>query len=192
MRQPLVEVGELSLMKSSSTVSDIESLRGNSGKYVNRLSSVADATRLRGDLLGGTTISRPAVIAQGHRNRLQREVMPIGFAMYVREIETPVGRLVMFPMHTVGVTNEGRMIIDPALNKESYSIAHVVHESNDWSHGYFSPADSVVDLVFTVDSDNLVTTNGMNPVTADEYRLFDEIVCEFEQRAFGAQPHQDI
>lgn len=177
MSEVNTEVGVLSKMNRELSNSTLEELKGTSGKYAERLKRVADATFMRGDLLGGTTIGGPSVLAYGRKNRL-REVN-VKRAMYVRDMKTPEGTLTMFPLHIVGVTNEGVPIIDTDT-EGSYAVVHIPNGSQSDRH---NPAGMVIDLAFTVDEDNLVTVNGQNTVTADEYELFDSIVREFERRA---------
>ena len=182
MKNPIEQVGELSAMKRELLPGVLQELRGESGSYADRLRKVADTTYLRNTALNGTTISRPTVLRHVRNNRLQQEVMPAGFGMFVREIPTPQGYLVMFPLHTVALSMNGTPIIDPSILGESYTIVHIPKNSSQRTNT-MNPAEMRADLAFTVDKDNLVTVNGMNPVTAIEYALFDEIVCEFERRA---------
>ena len=184
MKNPIEQVGELSAMKRELLPGVLQELRGESGGYADRLRKVADMTYLRNTALNGTTISRPTVLRHIRNNRLQQEDMPVGFRMDVREIPTPQGYLVMFPLHTVALSMNGTPIIDPSILGESYTIVHIPKNPLR-APRTTNPAEMRADLAFTVDKDNLVTVNGMNPVTATEYELFDEIVCEFERRAGG-------
>ena len=180
MSKPTIEVGVLSVMNRELSEATKDALKGVSGGYVDRLNKVAQDTYLRGDWVSGTTISRPSIVMYGEKHRLRTEIMPPGFTMYVREIETPEGYLVMFPMHTIGMTKEGTPVINPSEDK-GYTIAHL--PAVELGSDLYNPAEMKADLIFTVDRDNLVTVNGMNPVTATEFTLFDDIVCEFERRA---------
>lgn len=181
-RDPMNEMNELSRMNRQLKPELSEELRGKSGKYSERLAIVAERTFRRSDLLKGTTISRPSLLVHGKRDRLQSKVMPIGFSMYTREIRTENGHLVMYPLHVTGLSFDGTPIIDPSV-EGSYSIVHSLNDSDGKFINTSNPLDQKADLSFTVDEDNLVTVNGMNPVTAEEYALFDSIVCEFESRA---------
>ena len=173
------KVGELSAMNRDLSSSCLGELRGSAGGYSKRLDLVAEKTFRRGDLMRGTTVSRPSVLKYGARGRLIKQATPIGFRMYVRNIPTTQGNLVIFGMHTIGATYEGTPIIDTE-QEGSYTVAHI---PDNGTFDLYNPADMKTDLLFTVDSFDLVTVNGQNPVTAQEYQLFDEIVQEFERRA---------
>ncbi len=183
MRDPVVEVGELSVMRRELNNATIQELRGESGKYVDRLRKVAEVPTSTSGLLGGTNISRPSILRYGKFNRLEVETMPISFSMNVREIPTAEGYLVVFPMHTIGISLEGTPIIDPSSGQDSVTVVHVPTRDGGWTETQ-NPAGMKVDLAFTVGQENTVTVNGMNTVTATEYALFDSIVCEFERRAY--------
>lgn len=177
MSEVVNEIGTLSRMKRELSNSSIEELKGTNTKYAERLKRVADATFMRSNLLDGTTIGGPSVLTYGRLGRLKEATAP--GAMYVRRMETPEGTLIMFPMHILGISGDGVPIIDP-LTEASYSVVHVPGEGKSYE---CSPLRMVVDLTFTVDEFNLVTVNGQNTVTPEEYELFDSIVCEFERRA---------
>lgn len=171
------EVGELSKMKRELSADSLEYLKGDPGKYVDRLTAVADATFGKSRLLSGTLNGSPSVLTHGRRGRLREVRVPRG--MYFREMKTPEGTLSMFPLHIIGLTNEGVPIIDPDV-EGSYAVVHIPAGSDSQS---YEPANMSVDMAFTVDQDNLVTVDGQNTVTAEEYALFDAVVNEFERRA---------
>jgi hypothetical protein len=179
MSETLNTVAELSRMKRALNASTLEALRGPSEKYAERLKTVADKTFMNGRHVGGTTIGRPSVLSYSRRGRLIETCTEAGFGMYVRNIPTPEGVLTMFPLHTLGISAEGVPIIDPTI-EGSYSVVHIPHGVESDLH---NPAGMRVDLAFTVDRDNLVTTNGQNTASVQEYELFDAIVTEFERRA---------
>jgi hypothetical protein len=173
------EIGQLSQMNMELNKETLDTLRGNKGKYAQRLGEVATRTFRRSNLLSGTTTGGPSVLAYGMKNRLQVTQVADRFSMYVREMPTPHGRLVMFPLHTIGLTVEGTPIIDPKV-EGSYSVLHTPKTN---SHHPYNPADMKADMAFTVDADNLVTVNGQNTATIQELVLFDRIVTELESRA---------
>jgi hypothetical protein len=173
------EIGQLSQMNLELNKDTLNSLRGNTGKYAQRLGKVATKTFMHSHLLGGTTIGGPSVLTYGRKNRLQEKVLK-GTGMYVRNMPTSAGDLIMFPLHTIGLSSEGTPIIDPEILERSYTVLHAPKGS---STSRSNPAQMRADLAFTVDEDNLVTVNGQNTATIQELVLFDRIVTEFEQRA---------
>lgn len=172
------QVGELSRMKRELNGETLASLEGNRGKYAERLQAVADATFRNGRHVGGTTIGGPSALVRNKRGRIRQEVLR-GTAMYVREMPTPEGVISMFPLHTEGMTQDGRPIIDPSI-EGSYTVLHRPEGRLRVAH---SPHEMIADLIFTVDADNLVTIAGQTVATAQERELFDAIVVEFERLA---------
>lgn len=181
MTEALNKVAELSQMRRELNNQTLEALKGSTIKYADRLTAVADKTFMNGLYVGGTTIGGPSVLAYGHRGRLVEKSLSAvrkNFAMYVRDIPTPEGRLTMFPLHTLAISGEGTPIIDPAI-EGSYTIVHTPKGvESDWHN----PFGMKVDLAFTVDRDNLITVNG-NTATVQEIELFDAIVNEYERLA---------
>lgn len=175
------KINQLSEMRRTLARNVTEDLRGDSGRYLDRLTAVAERSFMRGHLVGGTTISRPSILTHGKRGRLTTETMAPGFSMYVRDIPTEHGFLVIFPMRTVDISEEGTPVIELPGDEKFYTVAHVPKNPNGGTEK-FNPAGMTVDLAFTVDCDNYITVNGLNAVTAEEHTLFDEIVCEFESR----------
>ncbi len=174
----LAQVEELTIMRRILTQETLEALKSDSTKYTDRLKKINER-KFQNVLVRGTNISRPSILTYASRSRLRVETLPAGFSMNVHNIRTKQGDLVIFPMQTIGISSEGTPIIGRPLDKKSYSIVHIPFEPNYEIH---NPAGMKVDLAFSVDQDNLVTVNGMNPVNADEYALFDAIVCEFERQ----------
>jgi hypothetical protein len=185
MGNPIEKVGELSVMNRDLSTQTKESLRGTGGSYVSRLESLLQVTSGKPWILSGTSVGRPTVLTHNRRSRLQEEIMPAGFQMPIRELETPEGLLVVFPMSTMGITSEGTPIIDIAPNNTGYTVAHLPSDKNKIEERH-NPVTMHADLLFTVDQDNLVTKNGKDVVNGEEYALFDSIVCEFERQAFQA------
>ncbi len=177
MSNAVERVGELSRMKRELNGETLASLEGNRGKYAERLQAVADKTFMNGKYVGGTTIGGPSALVRGRRGRTTEETLKL--AMYVREMPTPEGVISMFPLHTEGMTQDGRPIIDPAI-EGSYTVLHRPEGRSRVAH---SPHAMIADLIFTVDSDNLVTIAGQTVATAEERELFDAIVVEFERLA---------
>ena len=178
MSEVNITIGTLSTMRKDLSERALESLKGQSTKYAKRLGDVAIKTTNRSDLLDGTTINRPSILAYTGRRRIVRKIMP-DFVMNIRSMPTPEGILTSFPLHILGITREGTPIIDPAI-RDSYSVVHIPSESDS---DRYNPVGMLTDLAFTVDTDNLVTVNGQNTVTIQEYNLFDKIVTEFESRS---------
>lgn len=179
MAEALNEIAELSRMKWELNNQTLEALKGPTGKYADRLEVVADKTFGRGQHVRGTTILRPSMLTHGRKGRLAEVTMPKGFGMYTRNISTPEGKLIMFPLHTVGLAREGAPIIDPDI-EGSYTV---VHSPTYLESDLHNPIGMRVDLAFTVDKDNLVTVNGTQTATIQEAELFDAIVNEFERLA---------
>ena len=177
MSNPAEQVGELSCMKRELNGETLAGLEGNRGKYAERLQAVADATFMNGRYVPGTTIGGPGALVRGRRGRLRVET--VQRAMYVREMLTPEGVISMFPLHTEGITQDGRPIIDPST-EGSYTV---LHRPDGRSRPTHSPHEMIADLIFTVDADNLVTIAGQTVATAEERELFDAIVVEFERLA---------
>lgn len=181
----LEQVAALSDMRRNLGQKTLEALRGNTDSYAERLKDVADKSFMHSRLLSGTTIAGPGILALDKRSRVRERNMT-KFAMYVRELPTEAGHLVMFPLRITSVSLDRRPIIDPDAREGFYSIVHVPRPddaSGWWSLS--SPSDIQIDMAFTVDPDNLVTVDGTNPATAKEYELFDNIVQEFESRVSG-------
>lgn len=183
-------VSELSQMRRNLQPDILTGLRDQRATYVDRLKRVAQETFARHDLLPGTTISNPSMLQYGRRGRLQTVYPKDRFSMYVRNFEVPGGSVVAFPLKTVGVSIDGIPIIDPELDKSSYTVAHLPDVDGNNIHEY-CPSKMRTDLVFTVDAEDYVTVDGMNRVTAAEYVLFDSIVTEFEHFAFPTTKSAD-
>ncbi len=181
MENPVLKVAELSLLNTDLDEVTKKELKGPNGEYVERLGKIR-----RGPLLGGTNISSPSAVVLDHRHRTHIEVMS-GFHMDVPVVETPEGTLLIFPLRTIGLTGDFRPIIDKPGKPGCYTVAHAPFSLNPSRGDIYSPANLKVDLLFSVDSDDLVTLNGIDTPTAEEYELFDSIVKEFEGLSAGIE-----
>ena len=179
MAEVLDTVSQLSWMRRNLGSVTLEALRNDKGGYVERLKDVADRSFMYGQRLGGTTTASPSVLAFGPRSRVREQVLK-GHAMFHREMPTSEGRLVMFPLKVVALSQDSIPIIDPNALNDSYSIVHAPNDSRGFSR--YSPAQTRIDMAFSVDNDNLVTVNGASRATVQEHILFDQLVNEFESR----------
>lgn len=171
-------VGELSTMNKDLSAQTLEEFRGQVDKFADRLKKVQEVPIWQRPALRGTHITNPRVLAYNNRGRLEELVLRDPNGMSVSHLLTAEGNLVLMPLHVIGATSDGRPVVDPGV-KGSFSIAHALFISGN---DFLDAARMRTDLIFTADADNLVTVNGQNPVTAEEYALFDQIVQEFEHR----------
>jgi hypothetical protein len=181
MGEVLETVAELSRMHRDLGSTALEALREDKGNYVDRLKAVADRSFMHSMHLSGSTTMNPHVLTQGRTFETKKEVLK-GHGMYYRDLRTSEGTLYMFPLRITGLTRDRRILIDPSDLYNSYSIVHVPHKEPEYSHDIDTMR---VDMAFTANRDNLVTVDGMNPATAKEHALFEDLVLEFESRVSG-------